>query len=88
MAGVLLWIGLVVGAASRKSDIVTKRWFLALAVRCSIFLCFDHPEGIHATMLRMGEMIEALGYATGSSVVEVTRQEAPRRESSGKRRKM
>lgn len=61
MAGVLLWIALTVGAASRKEDKALKKWFSALAVRVSITLCFEHPDAIHATMLRMGEVVEGLG---------------------------
>ena len=62
MAGVLLWIGLVMGAASRNTDTkVLKRYFSATTIRAAIILCFEHPEAIHATMLRMGEVLEALG---------------------------
>jgi hypothetical protein len=68
MAGVLLWIGLLVGAASRRSDKVLKKWFSALAVRCSILLCFEHPEAMHATVLRMSEFVEGVGFARGEEV--------------------
>ncbi|ORY11882.1 hypothetical protein BCR34DRAFT_311973 [Clohesyomyces aquaticus] len=65
MAGVLLWIGLVSGAASCKEKDekgrVLRRWFAALTVRCAIVLCFEHPEAVHATMLRMGEVVEGVG---------------------------
>ncbi|KAF2003305.1 hypothetical protein P154DRAFT_103246 [Amniculicola lignicola CBS 123094] len=61
MAGVLLWIGLTVGAASsRQADKVSRKWFAALAVRCSILLCFEHPECVHATLVKMGEVVEGL----------------------------
>jgi hypothetical protein len=61
MAGVLLWISLVVGAASRKSESkILKKYFCALAMRVSIMLCFEHPEAINSTMLRMSEVIKAL----------------------------
>jgi hypothetical protein len=61
MAGVLLWISLVVGAASRKSESkILKKYFCALAMRVSIMLCFEHPEAINSTMLRMCEVIKAL----------------------------
>lgn len=91
MAGVLLWVGLVVGAASRKSDKVLKKWYSALAVRCSILLCFEHPKSVQATLLRMSEIVENLGF-TGKDE-EVVRRESstaanPRRQSSGKRRKL
>ncbi|KAJ4353419.1 uncharacterized protein N0V89_005148 [Didymosphaeria variabile] len=55
MAGVLLWVALTAGAASRRNESkVLKKWFRALAVRVSIVLCFEHPEAMHASMLRMG----------------------------------
>jgi len=66
MAGVLLWIGLAAGAASRKSEKVARKWFSALAMRCSIILCFEHQEPTHATLLRMGDIIEGVGYRTPS----------------------
>ncbi|KAF2735487.1 hypothetical protein EJ04DRAFT_195372 [Polyplosphaeria fusca] len=72
MAGVLLWIALVAGAASRKSDRVLKNWFSALTVRCSILLCFEHPEPIHATMLRMSEFMECVGYAKSEELIRRT----------------
>lgn len=54
MAGVLLWIGLVMGAASRNSENkVLSRYFSATTMRAAIMLCFDHPEPIHTTMLTM-----------------------------------
>jgi hypothetical protein len=67
MAGVLWWIALVTGSASRRSDKVLKKWYRALAVRCSILLCFEHPEPVHATLLRMSEVISALGPGTKPS---------------------
>ncbi|KAF2120439.1 hypothetical protein BDV96DRAFT_485209 [Lophiotrema nucula] len=91
MAGVLFWISLVVGAASRKSDKVLKKWFSALAIRCSIVLCFEHPEAIHSTLLRMTEFVEAAGYGTNDEVVRRTSSTSKRRESSiaaGKRRRV
>ncbi|CAO2652015.1 Nn.00g002980.m01.CDS01 [Neocucurbitaria sp. VM-36] len=61
MAGVLLWIALTAAAASRRVDYKPLRnYFAALAVRVSDLLCFQHPEAIHATLLRMGELIEGL----------------------------
>ncbi|KAF2266825.1 hypothetical protein CC78DRAFT_531269 [Lojkania enalia] len=75
MAGVLLWIGLVIGAASRKSDGALRKWFSALSVRCSILLCFEHPEAIHATLLRMCELV-------GGVTVPSTEEEIVRRKSS------
>ena len=35
----------------------------AMAMRVSIVLCFRHPEAILATLGRMGEVVEAVGYA-------------------------
>jgi hypothetical protein len=61
MAGVLFWISLVVGAASRKSESrIFKKYFRALAMRVGIMLCFEHPEAINSTLLRMCEVIKAL----------------------------
>jgi hypothetical protein len=62
MAGVLLWIALTVGAASRQNENkVLKKWYSALSMRASVLLCFEHPEAVHATMLKMGLVVEALG---------------------------
>ncbi|KAJ8114511.1 hypothetical protein OPT61_g3618 [Boeremia exigua] len=73
MAGVLLWIGLTIGAASHKSEnLVLKRWYSALSMRASILLSFEHPEAINATMLKMGQLVEALGEANAASPLEVT----------------
>ncbi|KAH3918475.1 hypothetical protein HBH56_037160 [Parastagonospora nodorum] len=62
MAGVLLWIGLVVGAASKKSESkIHRKYFSALTMRAGVMLCFEHPESIHSTMVKMCEVVEALG---------------------------
>ncbi|KAJ4320178.1 hypothetical protein N0V94_003539 [Neodidymelliopsis sp. IMI 364377] len=62
MAGVLLWIALTVGAASRQNENkVLRKWYSALSMRASVLLCFEHPEVVHATMLKMGQVVEALG---------------------------
>ena len=67
MAGVLLWIGLVMGAASNKhEDKVLRRYFSATTLRACIMLCFEHPEAMHATMLRMSEVVEALAQNGGA----------------------
>jgi hypothetical protein len=69
MAGVLLWISLTASAASRNSNKVQRKWFNALAMRCSIVLCFEHQEPVHASLARMGEIIEAVGFrSTGGEV--------------------
>ncbi|KAI4615884.1 hypothetical protein J4E83_006552 [Alternaria metachromatica] len=66
MAGVLLWIGLVIGAASNKStDKNLRRYFSATTMRACIMLCFEHPEAIHSTMLRMTDVVAALGKNSG-----------------------
>jgi hypothetical protein len=66
MSGVLLWIGLTAGAASRHvDDIVLKRYFSAMVVRVVLMLSFEHPEPLHATMLRMTELIENLRRQSG-----------------------
>lgn len=62
MAGVLLWIGLVVGAASKKSESkIYKKYFSAMTMRAGVMLCFEHPEAINSSMVRMVEVIEMLG---------------------------
>ncbi|KAF9695856.1 hypothetical protein EKO04_005974 [Ascochyta lentis] len=67
MAGVLLWIALTVGAASHENESkVLKKWYSALSMRASVLLCFEHPEAVHATMLKMGQVVEALSEADAS----------------------
>lgn len=74
MAGVLLWVSLTVGAASRKSDKVLRQWFSALVIRTSLLLCFQHPEAIYGTLLRMSKIIEWLGYSgSDSSSLDIVR---------------
>ena len=61
MAGILLWIGLTASTASRKSNgKVLRKYFSALTVRVSMFLCFEHPQALHATLLRMEAINKAL----------------------------
>jgi hypothetical protein len=61
MAGVLLWIGLVVGAARQNSESkFHRKYFSAITMRAGVMLCFEHPEAVNATMLRMNEVVEAL----------------------------
>ena len=61
MAGVLLWIGLVMGAASNENeDKVLARYFSATTMRACIMLCFEHPEAVHSTMLKMTDIVGAL----------------------------
>jgi hypothetical protein len=62
MAGVLFWISLTVGAASRNEDKLLRRWFNALAMRVSIVLCFEHAEALHSILGKMGEIAEFVGY--------------------------
>jgi len=65
MAGVVLWIGLTVGAASRNcTDRPLQRYFSALAMRASLMLCFEHPEAMRTTLLRMTAVNEALSKAS------------------------
>lgn len=74
LAGVLLWIGLVMGAASyHEKDKVLRRYFSALIIRACIMLCFEHPEAMHATMLRMTDVVEALG--SGGQDAQIARRE-------------
>ncbi|KAJ4343133.1 hypothetical protein N0V95_006748 [Ascochyta clinopodiicola] len=78
MAGVLLWIALTVGAASHENESrVLKKWYSALSMRASVLLCFEHPEAIHATMLKMGQVVEAL-----------REPDAAESEAPGKKRKI
>lgn len=64
MAGVLLWISLTAGAASRRVESrVLQKWFRALALRVSIVLCFEHPEAMCASLLRMGSLVGGVGEA-------------------------
>jgi hypothetical protein len=66
MAGVLLWIGLVMGAASNQNqDRILRRYFSATTIRACIILCFEHPEAIHSTMLKMTQIVEALSRKHG-----------------------
>ena len=90
MAGVLLWIGLTMGAASHKiENMVLKKWYSAMSMRASILLCFEHPEAVHATMLKMSQLVGALGSSDVSNVVTVNNE--PSRGGSrttGKRRRV
>ena len=62
MAGVLLWIALTDGAASRKIDKnILSRYFSALAVRVCVYLCFEHADALQDSLMRMNEIIKALG---------------------------
>jgi hypothetical protein len=44
-----------------------------------VMLCFEHPEAINSTMVRMSEVVEALGAETGSTSND---------ESKGKKRRL
>jgi len=64
MAGVLFWIGLVGGVAVKKSsDKSLRRFFSAITMRSGVVICFEHPEAVNATVLRMTEVIKALNPA-------------------------
>jgi hypothetical protein len=83
MAGVLMWIGLVIGAASRTSDDkALKKWFSALPMRASILLCFEHSQAVNSTLLKMSEVIQALSEPNRNGIV------GPGIDVSGKKRKM
>jgi hypothetical protein len=90
MAGVLLWIALTIGAATSRKDVdkFLRRYFSALTVRVSLYLGFEHPEAMHATLLRMGQVVDGLNNKDKGGIMQ--RAEGPwkRGESSGKRRKM
>ena len=82
MAGVLMWIGLVTGAASRTSeDKALKKWFSALPMRASILLCFEHAEAVNSTLLKMSEIVQALSEPNKDGPV------GPKIDVSGKKRK-
>jgi hypothetical protein len=86
MAGVLLWIALTFGAAShRNGDKVLEKWYSALAMRVSILLCFEHPEAIHSTTLRMSQIVEGLSAKDASDAGALVRTND---EALGKRRRM
>lgn len=62
MAGVLLWVGLVMGAASNKCENkMLAKYYSATTMRAAIMLCFEHTKAMHATTLRMMEVVDALG---------------------------
>jgi hypothetical protein len=83
MAGVLLWIGLVMGAASNKcEDKMLRRYFSATTIRVCVMLCFEHPEAIHSTMLKMTSIVEALSKMRSDG--QLVRKDSA---VSGKRRK-
>ncbi|KAL6708422.1 hypothetical protein ACN47E_002685 [Coniothyrium glycines] len=64
MAGVLFWIGLVMGAASHRSNKShLKKYFSATALRVGIMLCFDHPDAVQASVLGMTDMVAKLSGA-------------------------
>jgi len=73
MAGVLLWIGLTMGAASRKSkDKALRSYFSALAISASSVSCFAYPRALRVALARMEAINEALRTASeGSKVVEL-----------------
>jgi hypothetical protein len=85
MAGVLLWVCLVVAAASKDSESkVLKKYYSALTMRAGIMLCFEHPEAICATMLRMCDIVEALGSGKGGEARSGSRADS---EGVGKGKK-
>lgn len=53
------------GAASRHSEKVVRKWYSALAMRVCIVLCFEHMEGVHRTMVRMMEVVGRLNGGEG-----------------------
>lgn len=79
MAGVLLWIGLVAGAATKDSkNRKLARYFSAITMRSGIVLCFEHPEAINATVYRMSQVNQKLRQG----------QESSRKTSGTKRQKI
>lgn len=74
MAGVLLWISLVAGAAASprsqaavrpsKESKDARRWLAAVTIRCSILLGFEHPKAVLGTLKRMSELQRVLSAGT------------------------
>lgn len=61
MAGMLFWIGLVMGAASHEHENkILARYCSSTALRAGIMLCFEHPEAVHATVVTMTDVVAAL----------------------------
>lgn len=56
MVGILFWCTLVTGAACNDPDdhdvevLATKKWMVALAIRCSILLTFQHTDAVIRTL--------------------------------------
>jgi len=58
MMGVLFWVALVGATAAKNRP--ERRWFAAVAVRCSILLGFDHGYAVMATLRNMLKVMEKL----------------------------
>jgi hypothetical protein len=82
MAGVLLWIGLVMGAASSRkdNDEMLRRYFSSTTIKACIMLCFEHPEAMHATMLKMTDIVEALS-RDGNAQITRKGNDGPRKRA-------
>ncbi|TIA55280.1 hypothetical protein D6C79_00537 [Aureobasidium pullulans] len=56
MVGILFWCTLVTGATCNDPDdhdvevLATKKWMVALAIRCSILLTFQHTDAVIRTL--------------------------------------
>lgn len=66
MAGVLLWVALVGGAAARPGeaarlgDWLLRKWLVAMSVRCSIVLAFGHGAAVVSAQRRLLRVTERI----------------------------
>ncbi|KAI5275682.1 hypothetical protein E4T47_01315 [Aureobasidium subglaciale] len=67
MVGILFWCTLVTGAACHDTDdqdvevLATKKWMVALAIRCSILLTFQHTDAVVRTLRTILAVQSTLG---------------------------
>lgn len=80
MAGVLFWVSLVGGAAARQSDKVLRKWIVAMAVRCSVVLAFEHGIAVVGALRRLLRVMEGVD-VDGGACEETTRRESADRKS-------
>lgn len=80
MIGVLLWVVFVAGAASNELPSADtdgegnkeRRWLLALAMRCSILLSFEHTAAVTEALRRLLIVQDLLGQRSrGNEVLRV-----------------
>lgn len=66
MAGVLFWVTLVGGAAAKGRPEV-RQWLVALAVRCSVVLAFEHRPAVIGALQRLLRVMVRLSPDAGSN---------------------